>query len=57
MLPLAMQLLASRCRAGSAHAGAERRCGHMLLLTYPWPGNIRELDNLLQRALILAQAR
>jgi two-component system response regulator FlrC len=25
-----------------------------LLLTYNWPGNIRELDNLLQRAMILA---
>jgi two-component system response regulator FlrC len=52
ILPLAMQLLGSRSRVGERipALGAEAA---QLLLTYSWPGNIRELDNLLQRALIL----
>lgn len=52
VLPLAMQLLAVRCRPGSPIPALSADAAH-LLLTYPWPGNIRELDNLLQRALIL----
>jgi two-component system response regulator FlrC len=54
VLPLAMQLLSARCRPGTrvpALSADAAQC----LLTYPWPGNIRELDNLLQRALILTQ--
>jgi two-component system response regulator FlrC len=52
VLPLAMQLLASRCRPGTAIPALSADAAHVLL-TYGWPGNIRELDNLLQRALIL----
>jgi two-component system, response regulator FlrC len=54
VLPLAMQLLASRCRPGTRVPALSADAAQMLL-TYPWPGNIRELDNLLQRALILTQ--
>ncbi|MET0292729.1 MAG: sigma 54-interacting transcriptional regulator, partial [Steroidobacteraceae bacterium] len=54
VLPLAMQLLAARCRPGT-RVPALSADAAQLLLTYPWPGNIRELDNLLQRSLILAQ--
>ncbi|MEP7311684.1 MAG: sigma-54 dependent transcriptional regulator [Pseudomonadota bacterium] len=53
VLPLAMQLLAARCRPGTQVPALGADAAHMLL-TYPWPGNIRELDNLLQRALVLA---
>ena len=52
VLPLAMQLLAARCRPGAQVPALGADAAH-LLLTYPWPGNIRELDNLLQRALVL----
>jgi two-component system response regulator FlrC len=53
ILPLAMQLMASRCRRGTQIPALSADAAH-LLLTYAWPGNIRELDNLLQRALVLA---
>src|SRR6185436_2789882 len=52
VLPLAMQLLAARCRAGERIPALSADAAH-LLLTYNWPGNVRALDNLLQRALIL----
>jgi two-component system response regulator FlrC len=52
ILPLAMQLLGGRCRPGAPIPALSAEGAH-LLLTYPWPGNARELDNLLQRALIL----
>ncbi len=54
VLPIAMQLLSSRCRPGT-RVPALSADAAQLLLTYAWPGNIRELDNLLQRALILTQ--
>lgn len=53
VLPLAMRLLEMRCQRG-ARIPALSADAAQLLLTYTWPGNIRELDNLLQRALILA---
>ncbi|MGC4028533.1 MAG: sigma-54 dependent transcriptional regulator [Steroidobacteraceae bacterium] len=53
VLPLAMRLLESRCVPGTRIPALSADAAQ-LLLTYGWPGNIRELDNLLQRALILA---
>jgi two-component system response regulator FlrC len=53
VLPLAMRLLELRCRRG-ARIPALSADAARLLLGYDWPGNIRELDNLLQRAIILA---
>jgi two-component system response regulator FlrC len=52
ILPLATQLLAVRARPGSRIPALSADVAH-LLLTYTWPGNARELDNVLQRALIL----
>jgi two-component system response regulator FlrC len=51
VLPLAMRLLEIRSRGGRIPALSADAA--QLLLTYSWPGNIRELDNLLQRAAIL----
>jgi two-component system, response regulator FlrC len=53
VLPLAMRLLELRSARG-ARVPALSADAARLLLGYDWPGNIRELDNLLQRAIILA---
>jgi two-component system response regulator FlrC len=53
VLPLAMRLLELRSARG-ARIPALSADAAQLLLAYNWPGNIRELDNLLQRAMILA---
>jgi len=53
VLPLAMRLLELRSPRGGRIPALSADAAQMLL-TYPWPGNIRELDNLLQRAMILA---
>jgi two-component system response regulator FlrC len=53
VLPLAMRLLEMRTGPGR-RIPALSADGAQLLLSYAWPGNIRELDNLLQRALIIA---
>jgi two-component system response regulator FlrC len=52
VLPIAMQLLSWRVRPGHAIPALSADAAHVLL-TYRWPGNARELDNVLQRALIL----
>jgi two-component system response regulator FlrC len=53
VLPLAMRLLEMRTPPGR-RIPALSADGAQLLLSYGWPGNIRELDNLLQRAMIIA---
>jgi len=53
VLPLAMRLLEMRTPVGQ-RIPALSADGAQLLLSYPWPGNIRELDNLLQRAIIIS---
>jgi two-component system response regulator FlrC len=52
VLPLAMRLLEMRTAPGRRIPALSADAAQ-LLLSYPWPGNIRELDNLLQRALII----
>src|SRR5690606_37877583 len=51
VLPLAMRMLEMRSPRG-ARIPALSADAAQLLLSYTWPGNIRELDNLLQRAMI-----
>jgi len=53
VLPLAMRLLEMRTGPGRRIPALSADAAQ-LLLSYGWPGNIRELDNLLQRALIIA---
>jgi two-component system response regulator FlrC len=55
VLPLAMRMLEVRSQPGQRIPALSADAAQ-LLLAYPWPGNIRELDNLLQRAMILANA-
>ena len=38
---------------GSEHHPPVQASVHAALSTYPWPGNIRELENVIQRALVL----
>jgi two-component system response regulator FlrC len=52
ILPIAMQMLASRIAPGSTIPPLSAAAAQ-LLLTHRWPGNARELDNVLQRALVL----
>jgi two-component system, response regulator FlrC len=53
VLPMAMRVLEIRTSPGQRIPALSADAAQ-LLLGYNWPGNIRELDNLLQRALILA---
>jgi len=53
VLPLAMRILNLRSKPGERIPAISADAAHCLL-TYPWLGNVRELDNVIQRALILA---
>ncbi|MBK7115946.1 MAG: sigma-54-dependent Fis family transcriptional regulator [Proteobacteria bacterium] len=53
VLPLAMRLLEMRTTPGRRIPALSADAAQ-LLLSYAWPGNIRELDNLLQRAIIIS---
>jgi two-component system, response regulator FlrC len=53
VLPMAMRVLEIRTAPGQRIPALSADAAQ-LLLGYSWPGNIRELDNLLQRAMILA---
>ena len=53
VLPLAMRILNMRSKPGERIPAISADAAHCLL-TYTWPGTVRELDNVIQRALILA---
>ena len=53
ILPLAQQLISRHCRQAKRIAPVIDKCAEKALLANYWQGNVRELDNVLQRALIL----
>lgn len=51
---LALHLLRRHARRLGVAAEGIHPDAMQVLLTYPWPGNIRELENVLERALVLS---
>ena len=54
ILPLADHTLVRVARAAGVKMPTLSSAAEQCLLEYPWPGNVREMDNVIQRALILA---
>ncbi len=57
IVPLARTLLAQLARKMGRQLPRLAAAAEQALLHYDWPGNVREMDNLLQRALILQEGR
>ena len=55
VLPLATHLLHQSATRAGKRAGAISPRAAKLLLAYPWPGNARELENVVERAVALSQ--
>jgi two-component system, response regulator FlrC len=53
ILPLAQQLISRHCHQAKRMVPEMDKSAANALLTHYWQGNVRELDNVLQRALIL----
>ncbi len=57
IVPLARALLGQIARKMGRPAPRLSAAAEQMLQRYDWPGNVREMDNLLQRALILQEGR
>ncbi|HVR85302.1 MAG TPA: sigma-54 dependent transcriptional regulator [Planctomycetota bacterium] len=57
ILPVAHRLLAFFARQSGRPTPTLSKASEALLLGYPWPGNLRELRNAIERALILWPAQ
>jgi len=53
IMPLTYQLVQKHCENIQRATPKFSQCAQESLLSHPWFGNVRELDNVLQRALIL----
>jgi len=53
ILPLSQNLITRHCYQSDRVMPAFSSCAEKALLSHQWQGNVRELDNVLQRALIL----
>lgn len=57
IIPLAKQVLQKHCKGLERVVPAFSDCAQKALMSHSWQGNVRELDNVLQRALILQQGQ
>jgi two-component system response regulator FlrC len=55
ILPMAEYLLSHHASSLSRNIPALTELAKMKLMNYRWPGNIREMDNVIQRALIMCE--
>ena len=55
IVPLAERLLERHCKVQGRQLPQIRDDAAQILMQHPWTGNVRELDNVMQRALILQQ--
>jgi two-component system, response regulator FlrC len=53
IIPLANYLIRKHCQHKQPILPLISLTAQQLMLAYPWPGNARELDNVIQRALVL----
>lgn len=53
IIPLANYLIRKHCNHKQPIVPVISPAAQKLMLAYPWPGNARELDNVIQRALVL----
>ncbi|KTD59023.1 sigma-54-dependent transcriptional regulator [Legionella shakespearei] len=53
IIPLANYLIRKHCQNKQPVVPVISPAAQKLMLAYPWPGNARELDNVIQRALVL----
>jgi len=53
IIPLANYLIRKHCQNKSPIVPVISPDAQKVMLAYPWPGNARELDNVIQRALVL----
>ncbi|MYN44797.1 AAA domain-containing protein [Pseudoduganella sp. FT93W] len=56
VLPLAQHFLSTYARRLQVEQVCLTADAERALLTYPWPGNIRELENIIHRAVLLSRA-
>jgi DNA-binding NtrC family response regulator len=55
LLPLALRFLGKYSREFGKEVGGLSRQAHELIVGYDWPGSVRELENIMERAVILCR--
>jgi len=56
IIPLSVRLLEAHCKKAGFESKRLSQQAQELLLSYPWPGNIRELGNSMERAVAFSDA-